>query len=331
MSWLSDYEHELNMIRNGKLKPVSFLYGNDYYLRDTAIQSIRKSLTEQGVSYDYDFFNASELDATELQNLLFGTTLFQSQKCSVINNVKGLLPSARKIMNNYLQKPETSNVLIITAEEIDGRNAFYKRIQSASTTMMANSPFENEIPGWIRQYTAKLNRSIDVAAINELIRYVGSDLGKLSNELDKVHIFLPEDRSITREDIRKISGYSKTYSIDQLLEAIGQKNKSTAVVICKNLLENGVSDVYLMIALYQYVWKLILLKDQRLITSPDLSKHVRVYRPKQLDQLKMVASRFSMPQLKKAVSALVSADRRIKTSSCDPTSNFMMTLEGILA
>ena len=331
MSWLSDFEHELNMIRNGKLKPVYFLYGNDYYLKDTAIQSIRKSLTDRGASYDYDFFNAAELDATELQNLLFGTTLFQSQKCTVINNVKGLLPSARKIMNNYLQNPEPSNILILTAEEIEGRNAFYKRIQSASTTMMVNSPFENEVPGWIRQYTAKLNRSIDVAAINELIRYVGSDLGKLSNELDKVHIFLPEDQNITLEDIRKVSGYSKTYSIDQLLDAVGQKNKSSAVMICKNLLENGISDVYLVIALYQYVWKLILLKDQRLITSPDLSKHVRVYRPKQLDQLKAVASRFTMPQLKNAVSALVSTDRRIKTSSCDPTSNFMMTLEGILA
>ncbi|MEA2077734.1 MAG: DNA polymerase III subunit delta [Candidatus Marinimicrobia bacterium] len=330
MSWLSDYEHELTMIKSGKLKPVYFLYGNDYYLRDLAVQSIRQSMNEQGLSFDYGFFNAAELDATELQNLLFGTSLFQSVKCSVVNNVKGLLPSARKIMNGYLQNPEPSNVLILTAEEIEGRNAFYKRIQSTASTLMSNSPFENEIPGWIRQYTAKLNRSIDINAINELIRYVGSDLGKLSNELNKVHIYLPEEQAVTLEDIRKVSGYSKTYSIDQLLEAMGQRNKSAAVAICKNLLENGVSDVYLIIAMYQYIWKLILLKDQRLITSPDLSKHVRAYKPKQLDQLKMVASRFTMSQLRSAVSMLVNADRRIKTSACDPVSNFMITLEGIL-
>ncbi|MCF7832005.1 MAG: DNA polymerase III subunit delta [Candidatus Marinimicrobia bacterium] len=331
MSWLSDYEHELAMIRSGKLKPVYFVYGNDYYLRDTAVQSIRKSMSEQGISYDYAYHNAAELDASELQNVLFGTSLFQSNHCSVINNVKGLLPSARKIMNNYLQQPEASNVLILTADEVDGRNAFYKRIQMSAGTLMANSPFENEIPGWVRQYTAKINRTIDVNAINELIRYVGSDLGKLSNEIDKVHIYLPEEQAITRDDIRKISGYSKTYSIDQLLDAIGQRNKSAAVAICKNLIENGVSDVYLIIAMYQYIWKLILLKDKRLIASPDLSKHVRVYRPKQLEQLKMVATRFSMPQLKKAISKLVQADRRVKTSSCDPVSNFMITLEGILA
>ena len=305
MSWLSDYEHELTMIRNGKLKPVYFLYGNDYYLRDTAIQSIRKSMIDQGRSFDYGFYNAAELDANELQNLLFGTSLFQSEKCTVISKVKGLLPSARKIMNSYLQKPEP-------------------------TTLMSNSPFENEISGWARQYTAKLDRSIDVNAINELIRYVGSDLGKLSNELNKIHIFLPEGQNISLDDVRKVSGYSKTYSIDQLLSAIGQRNKATAVVICKNLLENGISDVYLVIAIYQYIWKLILLKDQRVLSSPDLAKQVRVYRPKQLDQLKMVAARFSMTQLRRAVGALVKADRRIKTSACDPLSNFMITLEGIL-
>ncbi|MCD6446672.1 MAG: DNA polymerase III subunit delta [Candidatus Marinimicrobia bacterium] len=331
MSWLSDYEHEITMIKGGKLKPVYFLYGNDYYLRDLAVQSIRKSMGEQGISYDYSYFNAAELDANELQNVLFGTSLFQSTRCSVINNVKGLLPSARKIMNNYLKQAEASNVLILTAEEIDGRNAFYKRIQASATVMMTNSPFESEIPGWIRQYTAKLNRVIDLNAINELIRYVGSDMGKLSNEIDKVHIYLPEDHAITRDDIRKVSGYSKTHSIDQMLEAIGQRNKSSAVAICKNLIENGISDVYLIIAMYQYIWKLILLKDQRLINSPDLSKQVRVYRPKQLEQLKFTASRFTLTQLRKAVNVLVEADRRVKTSSCDPISNFMITLEGILA
>ena len=168
-------------------------------------------------------------------------------------------------------------------------------------------------------------------AINELIRYVGSDLGKLSNELDKIHIFLPEEQAITRDDIRKVCGFSKTYSIDQLLEAVGNRNKSHAVAICKNLLENGISDVYLLISLYQYIWKLILLKDGRLLSSPDLMKYVRVYRPKQLDELKMVASRFSLKQLRQAVGVIVQADRRVKTTACDPISNFMISLEGILA
>ena len=222
-------------------------------------------------------------------------------------------------------------MLILTADEVEGRNAFYGRIQSAAVTLMCNSPFENEIPGWIRQYTSKFNRSIDVNAINELLRYVGSDLGKLSNELDKIHIYLPEGSSITREDVRKISGFSKTYSIDQWLDTVGQRNKSASVAICKNLLENGISDVYLIIALYQFIWKLILLKDQRLISSPDLAKQIRAYRPKQLDQLKAAASRFTATQLKKAIGELVQADRRIKTTACDPLSNFMITLEGILA
>jgi DNA polymerase-3 subunit delta len=330
MSWLSEYEHEMTMIKGGKLKPVYFLYGNDFYLRDMAIRQIRASMTTAGLSYDYGFYNASELDASELQNILYGASLFRSSACSVINNVKGLLPSARKILNAYLQNPEPANILILTAEEIEGRNAFYKRIGESSTTLMCNSPFESEIPGWIRQYCAKQNRTVDINAINELMRYVGNDLGKLGNEIDKIHIYLPEEQAISQSDVRNISGYSKTFSIDQLLDAIGQRNRSAAVAICKNLLENGVSDVYLLIAIYQYVWKLVLLKDKRLIGSEDSARHVKVFNPKQMEKLKMTATRYTLTQLRKAVSALVAADRRIKTTSCDPLSNFMIALEGIM-
>jgi DNA polymerase-3 subunit delta len=331
MSWLSDYEHEMTMIKSGKLKPLYFLYGNDYYLRDSAIHAIRQSMNAKGIHFDYGFFSASELDAAELQNLLFGTSLFQSTKCSVISNVKGLLPSARKIINAYIKKPEPENILILTADEYEGRNAFYKRIQESATTMMSNSPFENEVPAWIRQYANKLERNIDMHAINELIRCVGGDLGKLSNEIDKVHMYLPEGQAITREDILKVSGFSKTYSIDQLLEALGQKNKRAAVEMCKNLLENGASDVYLIIAIYQYMWKLIMLKDPRLTGASDLAKHVRVFNPRQLDQLKGVASRFTMSQLRNSISALLAADRRVKTTAGDSLTNLMITLEGILA
>ncbi len=329
MSWLSDFDHEIGNIGNGNIKPVYFLYGNDFYLRDLAIQTLRRALTEKGVRYDYGFYPGSEIDASELQNILFGTSLFQSAKCCVINQAKGLMPSARKILNNYLDRPEPGNVLILTADEIDGRNALYKRIQASAVTLMTTTPFESEIPAWVRLYCSKLERNIDVAAISELIRCVGADLGKLSNEIDKIDIYLPEKQEIGKEDVLLVSGYSKAYNIDNLLDAVGQKNKASAVAICKNLIENGVSEVYLITALYQFLWKLIMLKDQRLLMSPDLGKAVRAYRPKQLDQLKMNAARFTLPQLRRAVGALVDADRRLKTTSCEPISNFMIALDGI--
>jgi DNA polymerase III subunit delta len=330
MSWLSEYEHKLNMIKSGHLDPVYFLYGDDFYLCDTAIQTIRSAMAAKGQSYDYNYIPASETDAAELQNFLFGTSLFQSASCIVIYRVKGLLPSARKVLNAYLQNPPPDNVLIITADELDYKNTFYKRIQGSAVTLMTTTPFENEIPVWIRHYATDREREIDTAAINELMRCAGSDLTQLSNELDKVHIYLPEKQKIREEDIRHISGYSKTFSIDQLLEALGRKDRSRAVAICKNLIENGISEVYLIVALYQYVWKLLMLKDKRLLQSPDCGKAVRVYNPKQLEQIKAVSVRFTFGELRSAVNALVDADRRIKTSSCDPLSNMMITLEGIM-
>ncbi|MBW6457569.1 MAG: hypothetical protein K0B52_00230, partial [FCB group bacterium] len=136
MSWLSEFHHALGTIKNGKVHPVYFLYGNDFYLCDTAIRAIRKILTEKHTSCDYNYVTASDTDASQLQNLLFGTSLFQSVSCLVLNNVKGLLPSARKVLNAYLDNPPADNVLILTADEIDYKNALYKRLKEKTVTLM---------------------------------------------------------------------------------------------------------------------------------------------------------------------------------------------------
>lgn len=330
MSWLSDYEHELQRIRNGELGPLYFLYGNDFYLRDNAVRTIRKALKSQ-TAYDYSIALAQELDANELQNLLYGNSLFQSARCTVIQEIKGLLPSARKILQRYLGQKADDNILILTAETLDYKNAFYKRIQEHALTLMTTTPFENEIPAWIRNYLSAYNRSIETGAIAELLRIVGPDLGKLSNELDKIDIFLPENKEVEEKDVRMLTGQSRTFSIDDLLQALGRRDKSRAVLVCGNLIENGINGVYLVIALYQFFWKLLMLKDKRLISqSQNLGKSVRVYRPKQLDELKAFALRFSRSQLMEAVRALVDADRRQKTTAIETTANFMIAIDGIL-
>ncbi|MFO7842061.1 MAG: DNA polymerase III subunit delta [Fidelibacterota bacterium] len=331
MSWFNDYRHEIGRIKSGEIRPLYFLYGNDLYLRDMAVQEIRKAMKDKGIDHDYTYLYASEIGGDELQNLLFGASLFTSARCTVIHEVKQLLPSARKILNAYLKHPEPGNVLILTALTFDKRNAFYKRIESSALTLKINTPFENEIPAWIRGYLAEYMRKIDAEAINELLRYTGDDLGKLSNELDKLHIYLPENKTVNREDVRCVSGYSKTFSIEDLLQAVGKKDKSRAVAICKNLIENGVNEVYLIIALYQFVWKLIMLKDKRLISLRDYDKIVKIYKGRKLEQYKAAAENYRQIELKNALEALVNGDRRIKTTSCDQLSNFMITLDGIIA
>lgn len=331
MSWLSEFEHEIQRIRNGELQTVYFCYGADPYLRDHAISEIRSALKAAGINFDYTITSGSESDANEIRDLLFGNSLFQSARCTVLFDVKGLLPSARKVLQQYLQQPVPGNTLILTADALDYKNAFYKRIQEQALTLMTTTPFESEIPGWVRNYLAVRDRKITAPAIGELLRLVGADLGKLSNELDKLDIYLPEDREVSEADIRMISGQSLVYSIDDLMTAIGKKDKVQALAVCKNLIENGVNGVYLVVALYQFIWKLIMLKDSRLLSqTKDLAKSIRVFRPKQVDELKYYSLRYSMPELRRAISALLDADRRQKSTSCDDLANFMIAIDGIM-
>ncbi|MDZ7796371.1 MAG: hypothetical protein U5N56_04695 [Candidatus Marinimicrobia bacterium] len=74
-----------------------------------------------------------------------------------------------------------------------------------------------------------------------------------------------------------------------------------------------------------------MLKDKRLITLPEYDKIIKIYKGRKLEQYKVAAANYRQIELKNALEALVNGDRRIKTTSCDQLSNFMIILDGIIA
>lgn len=330
MSWLTDYYQTLGAIEKGQLKPVYFLYGNDLYLQDQAVQSIRKSLKKKSGQFDYVFLTGADLTAGELQNHLQGGSLFGTATCLVVQHVKGTLPTVRKLLLSYLSNPNTDNILILCAGEMDYRSAFYKKLQVNALTVITQTPFENEIPAWIQTYVKNKNRSIEPAAVRELLRCLGSDLTALANELDKIDLYLPEGDTIDGKTVLHIIGFSKSFSPDDLIQELGNRNHKRAVIILKNLLDHGLSDVYINVMLYQHIWKLISLKDPRFLQLKDYDKKLRVYKRGYIDTLQAQAAHYSIQELKHAIDEIVKADKRIKRTTCDSTTNLLIALDGIM-
>lgn len=330
MSWLTDYYRSLETIGKGQIKPVYFLYGNDLYLQDQAVQTLRASLRKNRGQFDYIFVSGSDLTAGDFQNALQGTSLFGSATCLVIQHVKGTLPNMRKLLLSYLKSPNPDNTLVLCADEMDYRNAFYKKLQAAAETVITQTPFENEVPSWIQSYVKKQGRSVEPGAIRELVRCIGSDLTSLSNELDKIDLYLPDGDPVDEKTVLHIIGFSKAFSPEDLITEIGNRNHKRAVIILKNLLDHGLSDVYINVMLYQHIWKLIALKDKRFLQLENYEKKLRVFKRGQISVLQAQAARYSLQELKHALDEIVRSDKRIKRTACDAGTNLLIALDGIM-
>jgi len=98
--------------------------------------------------------------------------------------------------------------------------------------------YENQVAEWIRRTLSGDKYTIVPKAAQMLVEFLGNDLSKISNELDKLKIILPEGTQITPEHIEENIGISKDYNNFELRKAIGARNVYKAHQIVNYFAEN---------------------------------------------------------------------------------------------
>jgi len=325
MTWLQDYFREIENVRMAKIAPVTLLYGSDFYLASNFIHEVRKKLSGFGIERQH--VTAKELRVNELQQLLFGTSLFQSRNFIIIEEIKQMIPTVRKAFLKYLENPSDSNILILTAPVIERRHEFLSSVSRMALTLYINPPFDNEIPQWAVEYLKKKDRLADREAVITLIRMTGNDLNDLANELDKLDLMLPAGERITSGAVMKSAGYLRTWSPEDLAESVGERDRKKMVIIAENLIKNGVSETFIYTTLFHYLWNLRILRDLKV---RDGAKLTRTFRKDKYEKMLRASSSFTNASLARGVESLLKADTELKTISGDSLTRVIFLLDKIL-
>ncbi len=332
MSWFSEYTQSLSAIQRGRVASLYFLYGSEHFLQDYAASVIEARFRQQAADAERVVINAGECSSADLEDALFSMSLFQTRKLIRILEVKELSLSLRKILKKYLSAPAPENCLICTASAIDKRNKFLADIENSAVILYCNAPFENEIPQWIISHVDASGKKISPDASAKLLEYCGSQMDELANELEKLILYVGDNPEIRIEDILAVSGFNRHYRPEDLQQALGKRDRKKAATILKTLVDQGTSDVFLVMNLYSLFWALRVLKGKIPAgqTMDGVCRSLGFYRKNDIDNLKAYLRNYNTDQLDRALEALVEADRYIKTSSMDTLSNLIVLIEKIL-
>ena len=212
----------------------------------------------------------------------------------------------------YVDNPLNSTILVLNYKykKLDKRTAFSKALEKKGVVFESKKLYENQIPKWIENHLAGLNYSIMPQASAMLAEFIGADLGKVANELDKLIIALPESTKISPEHIEKNIGISKDYNIFELQNALGEKNVLKANKIIKyfganpnsNPLQRTISSLFMF---YSKLFMYHFLKDksERSVAAslglhPFIAKSyvaaARNYNPKKLYEIIGILREFDM-------------------------------------
>ena len=156
--------------------------------------------------------------------------------------VKEAQDLSRKIekLASYAENPQPTTILVINFKykKLDKRKALYKTLNKTGFVFESKKLYENQVAEWIRRILAGQNYNISPKASQMLVEFLGTDLSKIDNELNKLKIVLPEGTQITPEHIEENIGISKDFNNFELRKAVGDKDIVKAHRIAKYFADN---------------------------------------------------------------------------------------------
>jgi DNA polymerase-3 subunit delta len=126
----------------------------------------------------------------------------------------------------YVQNPLNSTILVINYKykTLDKRKTFTKLLDQKGILFEAKKIYDNQLPAWISTYLKAQQYTISPQAAAMIAEYLGADLSKVANELDKLVISLPVGTQITPDHIEKNIGISKEFNVFELQNALGDRD-----------------------------------------------------------------------------------------------------------
>ena len=129
-------------------------------------------------------------------------------------------------LEHYISNPLESTILVICYKykKIDKRKNFAKLLTQKGIMFESKKLYDNQIPDWINAHVSKKNYRISPPATMMLSEYLGNDLSKIENEIEKITINIGEGQEITKDLIEKYVGISKDFNFFELNDAISKRD-----------------------------------------------------------------------------------------------------------
>lgn len=234
------YEDIISDLTKRIFRPVYFLAGDEPYFIDLITDFIGdKVLSEQEKAFNQLILYGED---TTIESIIDAARRFPMMASHQVVIVKEA-QSVKKIENLifYLEKPLLSTILVLNYKyrTIDKRTKLYKALETHGIYFESKRLYDNQVPPWIGRYLMTRGIRIEPFASAMLTEFLGTDLHKIANELDKLLITLPAGKQvITTELIEKNIGISREYNNFELQKAVGEKNILRANRIINYFSEN---------------------------------------------------------------------------------------------
>ena len=227
-------------IKAGNIKPIYFFMGEEPYYIDKLTEFIEDSiLTDDEKGFNQMVLYGRDTSIEEIVSNAKRYPMMADRQVIVVKEAQDLIRTIDKL-ESYIETPQTTTVLVFAYKykTLDKRKKVAKLLAKHAVLFESKKLYDNQVGDWIKRTLSGKGYGIEPKASAILVEFLGNDLSKISNELEKLKIILPKGHVFTANDIEENIGFSKDFNNFELRKAIGEKNQLKAYKIIDNFAQN---------------------------------------------------------------------------------------------
>jgi DNA polymerase-3 subunit delta len=221
------YEGIMRELMEGKYKPVYYLHGEEaYYIDKIADYIAEHALAPEERDFNQTIMFGADVTASQVADAARRYPMMAERQVVIVKEAQNLKNT--DALEKYVKQPLQSTVLVICHKngKIDGRKREYvKAIQQVGVLFESAKLRDRDLPAFIESYLKRKNATIDPKSTQLIADSIGADLSRLTSELDKVLLSLPENnRVVTPQVVEDQIGVSKDFNGFEFRDAIINRN-----------------------------------------------------------------------------------------------------------
>tara|TARA_B100001146_G_scaffold225062_1_gene246102 strand:+ start:2268 stop:3296 length:1029 start_codon:yes stop_codon:yes gene_type:complete len=310
-------------IRNKNYKPIYFLMGDEPYYIDQLSDFIASTiLTEEERGFNQMVLYGRDVS---LDDVIAQAKRFPMMAEHQVVIVKEAQDMSREILAQsddkknkleaYAENPQPSTILVFCYKykKLDKRKRVYKNIAKNGIIFESKRLYENQVGDWIRRIMQSKGYPVEPKAAHMLVEFLGTDLSKINNELEKLQLIMEKGSTITPLAVEQNIGISKDFNNFELQRAIGDKDVVKAHRIINYFAQNPKDNpmVVTIALLFSFFQNLLIYHGLPSKDKASVAKALKV-NPYFVSQYTDAARNYPMKKVSHIINLLRTADVKSK-------------------
>jgi DNA polymerase-3 subunit delta len=307
----------LNSSSKDPAERVDLVYhftGEEDFLKEEAWRKIATLLVPDELkSFNLDLMYGNETSVDQLVNKVFLSPVNAKKRLVVLFDLNRLSEFTKEMLLKILPQIPDSVCLILISPETPSKSKFYTTLDKFATTIKFPRLWDNQVPVWITNRVKEKGKKIDGGASRILHDLVGNELGDLSMSIDKLVTYIGDKEIITSQDVEAAVDMSRTNTVFNLMDSIGEKNCKTSLEILENMILEGEKPGGMIYWLTVHFERLIQTKEFLANSSGPLASFLKV-KPFLANKYQQQAPNFTLEELERGIMLLYQTDVELKSN-----------------